>query len=180
MLKIFSGGSSVMVKDKAWSPYAAGIVIGLLQIPAFLIIGSALGASSSYVSVSAYIAGLIDPAIKEIGYFEKYMTSLSFTDMEDSDRRGTGSASGYGLHRWFYPSFWCPLGGRLYPGSWYFRSGSVGSIFHGCSGEYVSGRYGCSKHHAAFVGGMYGIYICCYGYSNGADFRLCHRKKPCF
>jgi len=67
-----------MVKDKAWSPYAAGIVIGLLQIPAFLIIGSALGASSSYVSVSAYIAGLIDPAIKEIGYFEKYMTSLSY------------------------------------------------------------------------------------------------------
>ena len=34
---------------KAWSPYAAGIVIGLLQITAFLIIETALGASSSYV-----------------------------------------------------------------------------------------------------------------------------------
>lgn len=28
--------------DKAWSPYAAGILIGLLQIPAFLIIETAL------------------------------------------------------------------------------------------------------------------------------------------
>jgi len=67
-----------MVNNKAWSPYAAGVVIGLLQIPAFLIIGSALGASSCYVSVSAYIAGLVDPAIREIGYFDKYMSSLSY------------------------------------------------------------------------------------------------------
>ena len=43
--------------DKAWSPYAAGILIGLLQIPAFLIIETALGASSSYVTVGAGIAG---------------------------------------------------------------------------------------------------------------------------
>ncbi len=39
--------------DKAWSPYAAGILIGLLQIPAFLIIETALGASSSYVTIGA-------------------------------------------------------------------------------------------------------------------------------
>ena len=35
--------------SKAWSPYVAGIVIGLLQIPAFLLIETALGASSSYL-----------------------------------------------------------------------------------------------------------------------------------
>ena len=40
-----------MLTQKAWSPYLAGIVIGLLQIPAFLIIETALGASSSYVTV---------------------------------------------------------------------------------------------------------------------------------
>jgi hypothetical protein len=40
---------SMFLTKKAWSPYAAGIVIGLLQIPAFLIIETALGASSSYV-----------------------------------------------------------------------------------------------------------------------------------
>ena len=33
--------------DKAWSPYVAGVLIGLLQIPAFLMIETALGASSS-------------------------------------------------------------------------------------------------------------------------------------
>jgi hypothetical protein len=31
------------LRDKAWSPYAAGILIGLLQIPAFLLIETALG-----------------------------------------------------------------------------------------------------------------------------------------
>ena len=45
-----------MLTQKAWSPYLAGIVIGLLQIPAFLIIETALGASSSYVTVGGLIA----------------------------------------------------------------------------------------------------------------------------
>jgi hypothetical protein len=29
---------AIALHDKAWSPYVAGIVIGLLQIPAFLVI----------------------------------------------------------------------------------------------------------------------------------------------
>lgn len=66
------------MRTKTWSPYVAGVIIGLLQVPAFLIIGSALGASSSYVSVSGYIMRLIDPMIEEIGYFEKYMTSMKY------------------------------------------------------------------------------------------------------
>ncbi|MFW6313788.1 MAG: YeeE/YedE thiosulfate transporter family protein [Spirochaetota bacterium] len=66
------------IAAKTWSPYLAGVIIGLLQVPAFLIIGSALGASSSYVSVSAYTMRLIDPMITEIGYFEKYMTSMKY------------------------------------------------------------------------------------------------------
>jgi uncharacterized protein len=32
-----------VLKQKAWSPYAAGIVIGLLKIPALLLIETALG-----------------------------------------------------------------------------------------------------------------------------------------
>ena len=54
--------------DKAWSPYAAGIVIGLLQIPAFLLIETALGASSSYVTVGGLIAGAVDPSILSVKY----------------------------------------------------------------------------------------------------------------
>ena len=54
--------------DKAWSPYVAGIVIGLLQIPAFLMIETALGASSSYVTVGAAIASWFDPSLLKIDY----------------------------------------------------------------------------------------------------------------
>ena len=52
-----------MLTNKAWSPYAAGIVIGLLQIPAFLLIETALGASTSYVTVGGIIASWIDRSI---------------------------------------------------------------------------------------------------------------------
>lgn len=61
--------------DKAWSPYAAGILIGLLQIPAFLIIATALGASSSYVTVGAAIAGLVDPSLLTIDYAAKHIAA---------------------------------------------------------------------------------------------------------
>lgn len=39
--------------DKAWSPYVAGAIIGLLQIPTFLLMDTALGASSSLHPVPA-------------------------------------------------------------------------------------------------------------------------------
>ena len=61
--------------DKAWSPYAAGILIGLLQIPAFLIIETALGASSSYVTVGAAIAGVIDPSLFKIDYVARHIAA---------------------------------------------------------------------------------------------------------
>lgn len=60
--------------DKAWSPYAAGAIIGLLQIPTFIFMGTALGASSSFVTVGAYIASVVDPAAAGIKYFASHMT----------------------------------------------------------------------------------------------------------
>ncbi|MGP9812470.1 YeeE/YedE thiosulfate transporter family protein [Rhodopseudomonas sp. NSM] len=54
--------------DKAWSPYVAGVVIGLLQIPAFLMIQTALGASSSFVTVGDTLASWIDPSLLQIKY----------------------------------------------------------------------------------------------------------------
>ena len=53
-----------MLTKQAWSPYIAGIVIGLLQIPAFLLIETALGASTAYVTVGRMIASWIDPSIQ--------------------------------------------------------------------------------------------------------------------
>jgi hypothetical protein len=61
------------LEERAWSPYAAGIVIGLLQIPAFLIIETALGTSSSYVTVGGAIASWIDPAILKIDYVARHV-----------------------------------------------------------------------------------------------------------
>ena len=60
-------------RDKAWSPYAAGVLIGLLQIPAFLLIETALGTSSSYVTIAAHIASLADASIANMDYLAKHM-----------------------------------------------------------------------------------------------------------
>ncbi len=63
----------IRLTDRAWSPYLTGALIGLLQVPAFLLLGTALGASSSYVTVSASIAELVDPAIRSLAYAGKYL-----------------------------------------------------------------------------------------------------------
>jgi uncharacterized membrane protein YedE/YeeE len=65
----------ISVRDKAWSPYLAGILIGLLQIPAFLLIDTALGTSSSYVTVGGWLAGLIDPDIGQIKYVAQHVAA---------------------------------------------------------------------------------------------------------
>lgn len=62
-----------MLARKAWSPYLAGIVIGLLQIPAFLLIETALGTSSSYVTVGGIVASWIDPSILKIDYVARHV-----------------------------------------------------------------------------------------------------------
>lgn len=61
------------IRDKAWSPYVAGVVIGLLQIPAFLLIETALGASSSYVTIGGLLASVVDPSVVEIDYVAKHI-----------------------------------------------------------------------------------------------------------
>jgi len=63
------------LSDKAWSPYAAGIVIGMLQIPAFLLIETALGASSSYVTAGAALVGLVDPSLLQIDYVARHVAA---------------------------------------------------------------------------------------------------------
>lgn len=61
------------LRDPAWSPYVAGMLIGLLQIPAFLLINTALGASSSYVTVAGNLAALVDPAAAKIDYIARHL-----------------------------------------------------------------------------------------------------------
>lgn len=66
---------TISLRDKAWSPYAAGVVIGLLQIPAFLIIETALGASSSYVSLGGALVSWLDPSILQIDYVARHVAA---------------------------------------------------------------------------------------------------------
>lgn len=61
--------------SRVWSPYAAGILIGLLQIPAFLLVGTALGVSSSFVTVAASLASVVDPNALSIPYFKSHVAS---------------------------------------------------------------------------------------------------------
>src|SRR6476646_8467843 len=59
--------------SKAWSPYVAGAIIGLLQIPTFLLMDTALGASSSYVTVAAHIAALFDSGVGNVKYLASHL-----------------------------------------------------------------------------------------------------------
>ena len=59
--------------DRSWSPYVAGVLIGLLQIPAFLLIETALGTSSSYVTMAAHIASLANAPLAGYEYLSKHM-----------------------------------------------------------------------------------------------------------
>lgn len=61
--------------DRSWSPYAAGILIGLLQIPALLLLDTAVGTSSSYVTLGAtLVANTVDPAIDTIRYAASHLS----------------------------------------------------------------------------------------------------------
>lgn len=66
---------AVSLHDRAWSPYLAGMVIGLLQIPAFLLIDTALGASSSYVTVGGLLASAFDPSVAGIDYVARHVAA---------------------------------------------------------------------------------------------------------
>ena len=78
--------------EKAWSPYVAGVVIGLLQIPAFLLIETALGASSSYVTIGGLVASWLDPAALKIELHRP-------TYRDHREKLVAGRASGRCRHR---------------------------------------------------------------------------------
>ncbi len=59
--------------DRAWSPYLSGVLIGLMQVPAFLLIGTALGTSSSYVTLGATLAAWIDPGVRALDYAARHL-----------------------------------------------------------------------------------------------------------
>jgi uncharacterized membrane protein YedE/YeeE len=65
--------------DRAWPPYVAGILVGLLQIPAFLLAKDPLGASTSYATVAAKGTEIVDPAINQVDYMSSYISGITDT-----------------------------------------------------------------------------------------------------
>eukprot|EP01133_Synstelium_polycarpum_P014518 gene14518-17138_t len=65
--------SLASISTPIWSPYAAGAVIGLLQIPNHLLSNGGLGTSSAYVTVSAKICNTFSCSVD---YFKKYSQGL--------------------------------------------------------------------------------------------------------
>lgn len=43
------------MSKKPWNPYVAGVIIGLLQVPAILLVGKTLGTSGSYRSIADWM-----------------------------------------------------------------------------------------------------------------------------
>lgn len=139
------------ITSRSWSPYAAGVVIGLLQIPAFYFLGTALGTSSSYVTISANIAAFFDPSIASIKYAANHMSGaknwwqvaliggIVLGAFLSSRLSGTG--------RWGASPFWARAMGAHTPAQRYLMAFTGGFIMvfgariaDGCtSGHGVSG-----------------------------------------
>lgn len=63
----------------SWHPAVSGVVVGLLQIPALLLIGTHLGTSSSYCTVAGTLAGVVDPKRDaHAPYFSKFFSKEDF------------------------------------------------------------------------------------------------------
>ena len=60
-------------RQRVWSPYVCGAAIGLLQIPAMLLVASGLGTSSAYATAASFIRSIFDQSPNV--YFAKFAPS---------------------------------------------------------------------------------------------------------
>lgn len=68
------------LKKERWSPYAAGVLLGLINVAALLLISKPLGASAAFAKLSSYIATLLSPSAQKSMYFKYVMPpGINFT-----------------------------------------------------------------------------------------------------
>ncbi len=59
--------------EKYWSPYLAGVVLGLVLLATFVVMGRGLGASGAMMRTVTYVVDLVSPAyVDNNPYFAKY------------------------------------------------------------------------------------------------------------
>eukprot|EP00013_Stygamoeba_regulata_P023941 CAMPEP_0177653434 /NCGR_PEP_ID=MMETSP0447-20121125/13733_1 /TAXON_ID=0 /ORGANISM="Stygamoeba regulata, Strain BSH-02190019" /LENGTH=346 /DNA_ID=CAMNT_0019156889 /DNA_START=21 /DNA_END=1061 /DNA_ORIENTATION=- len=63
-----------LVRVVAWPPWAAGIVVGLLQVPALLLLEGTIGSSTAYVSVCGNVLNALNPSSVP-DYMKNYLSS---------------------------------------------------------------------------------------------------------
>lgn len=67
--------SAPTTTSRIWHPIVAGLIVGLLQIPATLFVGELLGSSQTYVTVSAALLALVLGKSRLPKYMQKYVKS---------------------------------------------------------------------------------------------------------
>ncbi|MBN1914605.1 MAG: YeeE/YedE family protein [Parachlamydiales bacterium] len=67
------------MRKKFWSPYIAGIIIGLLQIPIFSLLHASLGLSGSYGSLYCFGRNLLSPLEQEWNCFPSLKNYLQLS-----------------------------------------------------------------------------------------------------
>ncbi len=67
-------------RKDGWSPYAMGVLLGLLVIATFLFAHRSLGASSAFAKAASYLVKKFFPNhFKELDYFRLYKPTLNWT-----------------------------------------------------------------------------------------------------
>jgi len=58
------------LKKEKWSPYAAGVFLGLINVLALLLISKPLGASTAFAKLTSYVVKFVHPSEMNTTYFK--------------------------------------------------------------------------------------------------------------
>eukprot|EP01090_Pellita_catalonica_P013545 TRINITY_DN324_c0_g1_i1.p1 TRINITY_DN324_c0_g1~~TRINITY_DN324_c0_g1_i1.p1 ORF type:complete len:374 (-),score=51.47 TRINITY_DN324_c0_g1_i1:79-1200(-) len=76
--KVLTETTSVLAME-AWPPYLAGAIVGLLNIPAMLLLTVSLGSATSYQTVAVNLACCVQPqAVKKSNYLNAFLSPIAY------------------------------------------------------------------------------------------------------
>jgi uncharacterized protein len=72
-----------LLKRERWSPYVAGVLIGLLALASLLIFNKTIGISTTFVKISAFFWAVFDPShLQTNAYYPEYIKNKSWIDWQ--------------------------------------------------------------------------------------------------